>query len=56
MERDHLKGASGDAINIILAAALSAEGIDLSIIDNHHDPGRIAYSLNTRPRAVPGGC
>jgi hypothetical protein len=26
MERDHLKGASGDAITIILAAALSAEG------------------------------
>jgi hypothetical protein len=56
MECNHLKGASGDAINVILAAALSAEGIDLSTIDNQRDPGRIAYSLDTRPRAVPGGC
>ena len=53
MEPDHLKGASGDAINVILAAALSAEGYR-----SHHlqprDPGRIAHIRNTRPRAVPG--
>ena len=56
MERSQLKGASDDAINVILAAAvrLLPNGIDLSTIDNQRDHGRTAYSLNTRPRAVLG--
>jgi hypothetical protein len=56
MERTHLKGASGDAITVILAAAVRflPNGIDLTTIDNQRDLGRTAYRLNTRPRAVLG--
>jgi hypothetical protein len=53
MERDHLKSASVDAITIILAAALSAEGYRSNHLQSR-DPGRIAHIRNTRPRAVPG--
>jgi IS30 family transposase len=55
MERDHLKGASVDAINVSQGGRqYLPNGIDLTTIDNQREPGRIAYSLNTRPRAVPG--
>jgi len=55
MERNHLKGASGDAINVSQGGQqYLPNGIDLSTIDNQRDPGRIAYSLDTRPRAVLG--
>ena len=57
MERDHLRGASVDAINVSQGGRhYLPNGIDLTTIDNQRDPGRIAYSLDTRPRAVPGGC
>jgi hypothetical protein len=57
MERDHLKGASSDAINVSHGGRpYLPNGIDLTTIDNQRDPGRTAYSLDTRPRAVPGGC
>jgi hypothetical protein len=49
MERDHLKGARGDAINVSQGGRpYLPNGIDLTTIDNQHDPGRIAYSLNKR--------
>ena len=55
MERDHLKGASSDAINVSHGGRpYLPNGIDLTTIDNQRDPGRIAHSLNTRQRAVPG--
>jgi hypothetical protein len=57
MECNHLKGASGDAINVSQGGQqYLPNGIDLTTIDNQRDLGRTAYSLNTRPRAVPGGC
>ena len=57
MERDHLKGASVDAINVSQGGRpYLPNGIDLTTIDNQRDPGRIAYSLKKGPRACPGGC
>jgi IS30 family transposase len=55
MERTHLKGASVDAINVSRGGQqYLPNGTDLTTIDNQRDPGRIAYSLDTRPRAVLG--
>jgi hypothetical protein len=55
MERNRLKGASGDAINVSQGGRpYLPNRIDLTTIDNQRDPGRIAHSLNTRQRAVPG--
>jgi IS30 family transposase len=55
MERDHLKGASVDAINVSQGGRpYLPNGIDLTTIDNQREPGRIAHIRNTRPRAVPG--
>jgi hypothetical protein len=55
MERPHLKGASDDAINVSQGGQqYLPNGIDLTTIDNQREPGRTAYRLNTRPRAVLG--
>ena len=55
MERNQLKGASVDAINVSQGDRhYLPNGIDLTTIDNQRDLGRISYSLKTRPRAVPG--
>ena len=57
MERTHLKGASVDVINVSQGGRpYLPNGIDLTTIDNQRDPGRTAYSLDTRPRTVLGGC
>lgn len=52
---DGLKGANVDAINVSQGGQqYLPNGIDLTTIDNRRDPGRIACSLYTRPRASPG--